>query len=113
MEIEDVSAEVDWEARRIAAAFGVSEFRLIRYEYAHVSPFKHVSYSATHARYGGTWGQTKIGWTVVAEGTSLQDIRTVVLQSITIGDIGGCMAWFIERQSIRPTPLLFGGRGTS
>jgi hypothetical protein len=80
MKFEDVSEKIEWEARRVATAIDADEYQLVDYEYAHVSPFKHVSYSATHARYIGLWGKRKIGWLFVAEGDNLQDIRLVVLQ---------------------------------
>ncbi|BCM88449.1 hypothetical protein IAD21_00280 [Abditibacteriota bacterium] len=103
MEPEDGSAEVEWEAKRVATAMSTNEFRLTRYEYAHVSPFKHVSYCATHARYRSIWGQTKIGWTMVAQGTSLQDVRLVVLQDFQLGE---CLVY---RRAIDSTQPKLGG----
>ncbi len=99
MELEDVSEKVQKEARRVATVTGASEFRLTRYEYAHVSPFKHVSYSATHARYRGMWGETKIGWTIVAEGDSPRDTHRVVLQDLQIGD---CLVYRKAIDSTQP-----------
>jgi hypothetical protein len=99
MEFEDLNEKVDWEAQRVAVSIGANEFRLVAYEYAHVSPFENVSCSATHARYVGLCGQSKIGWTIVAEGNSLEDVRLVVLQSIQIGE---CMVY---RKAIDSTNL--------
>lgn len=77
IEFEDVSAEVEWEARRVAAAINADEFRLVHYR---ERTFPNISHSSTGALYHGLWGSTQIRWTL--------DVQSLSLQSLRVGDPG-------------------------
>lgn len=67
MEFENVSEQVEWEARRVAAAFGVKTFEVVLTEWMR--------------NYWGEAGNTRISWDI--------DARTNTFFSIQVGT-GGC-----------------------